>query len=177
MNVDGVSSHSCNMQKNSSCFFFVFFSLLGAVSIFDSESIIFNLSRGICVTMPDTNSNKEKKGWRWRWGGVGWGGARIKGAMQICWLMRLVLETKSGLTWIDTEHKIILGWIWCAWLYLQRSFFLFLQCSFSVFGLFVVVVFFFLLTWKILFSNIIFPEQRRFFARGTFQGPDLNVST
>lgn len=71
MNVDGVSSHSCNMQKNSSCFFFVFFSLLGAVSIFDSESIIFNLSRGICVTMPDTNSNKEKKGWRWRWGGVG----------------------------------------------------------------------------------------------------------
>lgn len=40
--------------------------------------------------------------------------------MQISWMMRLVLETKSRLTWIDTEHKIILGWIRCAWLYIPH---------------------------------------------------------
>lgn len=33
----------------------------GAVSIFDSESIIFNLSEGICVMKADANSNKRKK--------------------------------------------------------------------------------------------------------------------
>lgn len=32
----------------------------GAVSIFDSESIIFNLSEGICVMKADANSNKRK---------------------------------------------------------------------------------------------------------------------
>lgn len=175
MNVDGVSSHSCNMQKNSSCFFLFFFpSLVLFPSLTQNQSFLIYQGGFVSRCLIQIPIRKRRGGGG---GGVGWGGARIKGAMQICWLMRLVLETKSGLTWIDTEHKIILGWIWCAWLYLQRSFFLFLQCSFSVFGLFVVVVFFFLLTWKILFSNIIFPEQRRFFARGTFQGPDLNVST
>lgn len=33
----------------------------GAVSIFDSESIIFNLSEGICVMKADANSNKRGK--------------------------------------------------------------------------------------------------------------------
>ena len=33
----------------------------GAVSIFDSESIIFYLSEGICVMKADANSNKRKK--------------------------------------------------------------------------------------------------------------------
>lgn len=32
-----------------------------AVSIFDSESIIFNLSEGICVMKADANSNKRGK--------------------------------------------------------------------------------------------------------------------
>lgn len=32
-----------------------------AVSIFDSESIIFNLSVGICVMKADANSNKREK--------------------------------------------------------------------------------------------------------------------
>lgn len=33
----------------------------GAISIFDSESIIFNLSEGICVMKADANSNKGEK--------------------------------------------------------------------------------------------------------------------
>lgn len=61
-----------------------------------------------------------------------------KKPMQISWMMRLVLETKSRLTWIDTEHKIILGWIRCAWLYIQRCIFsLSFYLSFPI-----------LLTWK-----------------------------
>lgn len=57
--------------------------------------------------------------------------AEKKKPMQISWVMRLVLETKSRLTWIDTEHKIILGWIRCAWLYIQLCSFLFVFSDFT----------------------------------------------
>lgn len=38
-----------------------------AVSIFDSESIIFNLSEGICVMKADANSNKREKTTQQQW--------------------------------------------------------------------------------------------------------------
>ncbi len=68
-----------------------------------------------------------------------------KKPMQISRMMRLVLETKSRLTWIDTEHKIILGWIRCAWLYIPH-------CILSL----VLFVFSILLTWKCFSTSHIF---------------------
>lgn len=82
-----------------------------AVSIFDSESIIFNLSEGICVMKADANSNtREKKQHN----------SSEKAKANPC-SDAIIHTTKSGLTWIDTEHKIILREIRCGWHYIAPN--------------------------------------------------------
>lgn len=56
-----VCAHACSRRRALVCGHKRGQSLAprGAVSIFDSESIIFNLSEGICVMKADANSNKR----------------------------------------------------------------------------------------------------------------------
>lgn len=60
-----------------------------AVSIFDSESIIFNLSEGICVMKADANSNKREKN----------NTTAVKKPKQIPALMRLYTQPNQG--WLE----------------------------------------------------------------------------